>query len=249
MIVYTLWREKNLKLNVNWKYNMILGIINAAVPIGLAAFAATRLPTGFANILFAPTPLFATIIAAIWIKEPFTRVQLMGCLLGIVGVTILVGWRSFEIDFRVITGIAAALGSSFLYALSSSFIKKYFKGVSATQMTNGQLISAAIFLFPFALGDLPAQMPSFQSLLIVGIFGLVSTALGFVLFFWLMSHVGAARTQNVALLIPCFGVFWGWLFLGEPITPNIIIGLIVVLLSVAMVGGMLLKKPISDNTP
>ena len=37
----------------------------------------------------------------------------------------------------------------------------------------------------------------------------------FVLYFRLIADVGATRALTVTYLIPLFGVFWGWLFLGE----------------------------------
>lgn len=238
IVLYAWWREGAISLRSHWQHYLVMGLINAAAPIGLAAFAATILPTGFANILFAPMPLFAAIIAAIWLKDKITPVQIAGCILGIVGVAVLVGWRSFDLDFWSMIGIVAALSSAFLYALASSYTKRFFAGVSPLQITVGQLLAAALFLFPVALTEIPPIMPSWQSIAIVSIFGILSTAVGFVLFFMLMSRIGPARTQVVALLIPCFGVFWGWLFNNEAITWNVIVGLIIVLVSVSLVSNL-----------
>ena len=111
----------------------------------------------------------------------------MGCILGVIGVAVLVGWRSFDLDSRSIIGIMAAIGSSLLYALASSYTKRFFKGVSALDITVGQLLSASVFLLPLALAEIPAKMPSISTFAIIAVFGVLSTAVGFLLFFWLMT--------------------------------------------------------------
>ncbi len=218
-----------------------MGLINAAVPISLSAFAATRLPTGFANVLFAPTPLITAIIGVIWLKDKITPKQIIGCIMGIAGVAVLVGWVSFELDASVISGILAAFGSVLSYSIATNFAKKNFKNSLPIQTTRGQLIMAAVLLSPFLIMDFPQHAPSLGTILFVIAFGLVSTAFGFLLFFNLMSRIGAARTQVVALLIPCFGVLWGWLFRGEAITWNVLAGLAIVLTSITLVTDIKLR--------
>jgi drug/metabolite transporter (DMT)-like permease len=44
------------------------------------------------------------------------------------------------------------------------------------------------------------------------------TAFAYVLYFRLIADVGAARALTVTFLIPVFGVLWGVLFLGEPLS-------------------------------
>ncbi|MBU6361415.1 MAG: DMT family transporter [Chloroflexi bacterium] len=244
---YAWWRQGSLSLRSHWQHYLVMGVINAAAPISMAAFAATILPTGFANILFAPMPLFAAIIAAVWLKDHITPIQIVGCILGVIGVAVLVGWRSFDLDSRSIIGIMAAIGSSLLYALASSYTKRFFKGVSALDITVGQLLSASVFLLPLALAEIPAKMPSISTFAIIAVFGVLSTAVGFLLFFWLMGRVGPAKTQVVALIIPCFGVFTGWLFNNEAITWNVIAGLVIVLISVALVSNIRVGLPMPKH--
>jgi drug/metabolite transporter (DMT)-like permease len=38
------------------------------------------------------------------------------------------------------------------------------------------------------------------------------------------ANIGPARALSVTFLIPLFGVFWGYLFLGEPLTINMLLG-------------------------
>jgi drug/metabolite transporter (DMT)-like permease len=70
------------------------------------------------------------------------------------------------------------------------------------------------------------------------------------LFFRLIAHAGTSRTMTVLYLIPVFGVLWGWLFLKETVTANMVIACVVILLGVALTTGRSpapLPAPIADE--
>lgn len=51
----------------------------------------------------------------------------------------------------------------------------------------------------------------------------------------LLASIGATRTTTVTYLIPVSGTLWGALFLGESLTPGMLVGLGLVLASVLLV--------------
>jgi drug/metabolite transporter (DMT)-like permease len=51
-----------------------------------------------------------------------------------------------------------------------------------------------------------------------------STAIAYLLYFKLIANIGPARALSVTFLIPLFGVLWGYLFLDEPLTVNMLMG-------------------------
>lgn len=233
------WRSgrfPNLR-TLHWRY-LVMGLINAAIPIGLASYAATVLPTGLASILFAPTPLFSALVAYIWLKKPLTMMQLAGIMLGIVGVAVLIGVPAEPLRGAAWLGVLAAIGSCISYSLATGWVLTQLKGEAPMQVTTGQMIGSALFTLPLALANLPTQAPGWASVAIIIFFGTVSTALGFLLFFRLLARLGPTKSQVIALLIPCFGVVWGALFNSETITTAVVIGLMIVLFSVTMVTGV-----------
>ena len=50
-----------------------------------------------------------------------------------------------------------------------------------------------------------------------------------------MADIGATGALTVTYLIPIFGVLWGALFLGEALTPAMIVGALVVVLGTVLV--------------
>jgi drug/metabolite transporter (DMT)-like permease len=79
-------------------------------------------------------------------------------------------------------------------------------------------VSAALALLPLLPAWLPSAAPSALVLGNLLALGLLGSALAYVLFFRLVADIGATRTQTVSLLIPIFGVLWGYLFLDETLT-------------------------------
>jgi drug/metabolite transporter (DMT)-like permease len=57
-------------------------------------------------------------------------------------------------------------------------------------------------------------------------------------------NVGATNTLTVALLIPIFGVLWGFLFLDEPLSIGTFVGLALILSSIVWVANLRLRERI-----
>jgi drug/metabolite transporter (DMT)-like permease len=85
-------------------------------------------------------------------------------------------------------------------------------------MAIGAQVCAALALMPLLPLWPPAAAPSVLVLGNLLALGVLGSALAYVLFFRLLADVGATRAQTVSLLIPIFGVLWGYLFLDESLT-------------------------------
>ena len=48
--------------------------------------------------------------------------------------------------------------------------------------------------------------------------GVLCTGTAYAVFYRLIHRIGAPQASTVTYLVPLFGVVWGWLFLGEPIS-------------------------------
>ena len=69
--------------------------------------------------------------------------------------------------------------------------------------------------------------------------GLVCGAIAYLLYFRLIADIGATGALTVTYLIPVFGVLWGALFLGEPVTLPMACGAALVMMGTLLV----LKQP------
>ena len=78
LLLYMLFTRSSLDLRTRWKYYLVIGIISSAIPFILIATAELYLTAGLAATLNATSPLFGAVIAAIWIKEAFTKKKVIG---------------------------------------------------------------------------------------------------------------------------------------------------------------------------
>lgn len=221
-------------LHMWWQY-LVLGATNAAIPFMLIASAELRLDAGFAAILNATTPLFTALVAWAWVKEPFTPGKLAGVLLGVAGVGILVGVGSGGRGPGLWLPASLSLLAALSYGVAGVFASRHFHGESPLDMAIGQQLAASLLALPMSLTALPRTWPGGTVLFSVLMLAIVCTAFGYLLYFALIHSVGALRTATVTFLVPAFAVVWGALFLAEAVSLRMVLGLIVILSSIALV--------------
>lgn len=234
LIIYALVIGRRPQLRRYWKEYLQLGAYNAAIPFTLISTAGIYLPASMASIINSTTPLFTALVAWIWIKDPLTKRKILGFILGIIGVSILIGFRPVSIDDNVILSSILIILATISYGIGGVYASKKLHEVTALDLAIGQQLGAGILLFPVAILNLPTQMPSLEVIYSVLGLSLLSTALGYLIYFKLMKEIGPVNTANVTFLVPVFSVIWGVFFLNEAITFGTIIGLLIILLSIAI---------------
>ena len=93
---------------------------------------------------------------------------------------------------------------------------------------------AAVLVSPLALASLPDHAPSLRASLSLVALGVVGTALAFVVFYRLITEIGAARAALVSYLAPGVALFYGAAFGGEVITAAAVAGLALILAGVGL---------------
>ncbi len=224
-----LWRK-------NWRHYAVIGIFNVGLPFLLFSFAAVHISASYSAIINATTPLFGAVFAAIWLRERFTRNKAIGLVLGFAGVATITGASlSLTTSSNFITSILACLLAAASYAGAGVYIKRFASHVSPVGSAGCAQMFAAIALLPIWLVAPPSGLiDTTIALNILGI-GLLSSGLGFLLYFRLVRDIGPARAMMVAFLTPLFGIIWGTVFLGEKMTPPAILGGGMIVLSTLLI--------------
>ena len=117
------------------------------------------------------------------------------------------------------------------YAISVHHTRRRLQHLSPMVLCAGTMALASALLIGPALHMGPAGLPSGQwsdvSATAWGALfalGAVCTALAYTVFFQLIQRLGPTPALTVTFLIPVFGMLWGALFLGETITPLMLLG-------------------------
>lgn len=244
LLIYAFIVRKLPDFKKEWKYYLMLGLLNAAIPFSLIAYSAVHLNASLTAILNATTPLFTAIVARIWLKEYLSVRKVIGILIGLVGVCILMGWSSVPFTLEVWLSIGASLTAALFYGIGSVYTKLTFTNTPALSLSIGQQLAAGIILIPLSVVTVPTATISLTVMIAVLGLAVLCTAIGYLLYFYLVEHVGPTKTVSVTFLVPLFGIFWGILLLNEHITLGTIVGLIVIFIGVILMNGVQKTKKI-----
>lgn len=230
-IVYMRGEKLHLVGNV-FQYS-ILGLLNAALPFVLIGFAELKLEAAIAATLNACTPLFALILAALYKQEKITPGKITALFLGAFGVFFATSRGIFGMQSFHLIEILASLAAAFCYASAAIYAKRSTSNIHPIALACGQQIAASIILLPFML--LTVHSVTLNSTIVLSVFllGTLSTGVAYLIYFYLITRIGATLTSTVTLVIPVFGMIFGYILLGEMVTTSKIIGLVLILASVS----------------
>lgn len=211
----------------------IVGIVNAALPFALFAWAATFAPAGIGAICNALTVLFTAIAATVFFGERLGPRRWLALALGLLGVVLLASARIEGVN--VPAAVAAGTAAAMFYGIGANLVRKYLAGtLPSAAVAASTLGAAALFMAPAAVWAWPETNPGAQAWGAVILLGVLCTGAAFVLFYRLIRKIGAARAVMVTYLIPLFGAGWAWLLLDEPVTLGMAAAGALILGSIAM---------------
>ena len=215
-----------------------MGVINSALPFSLIAYSTLSLTAGYAAILNATSPFFASAVAYSWLRERLSPFRVAGLVIGFLGVALLL-WDDASLGAEdALPAVAAALVAAFLYGVAANYSRVRLASAHALVTATGSQIGAALFLAPVAIFTIPPAVPSAPAWAALIALGVVSTGLAYVLYFRLIASAGATRAIVVTFLIPVFGMLWGLLALDEAVTVNMALGTVIILTGTAMTTGV-----------
>lgn len=198
-------------------------------------WGAQYIPSGFISVLFGVTPFATGIMAALWLGERFfSFVRLFGLVLGLIGLLLVFG-AGIHLEGQAWLGITAVLVAALLHSASTVWIKRSGAQLHPVALNAGALsIAVPLYLATWYLFD--GQVPhaveprSLWAIVYLGVFG---TALGFVLYFYVLRHLPAGVIALITLISPVLALFMGHWFNGEVLhalvwggTSFIIVGLL-----------------------
>ena len=217
----------------------ILGVANMAIPFVLIAWGEKHIDSGVAAIADATVPIFVVLLAIRF--NPSERVRgwrLVGVAMGLVGVGVLAGVRP-EGGWWGVAGTLAVVVASLSYASANLYTRHRFPTTSPLVITTASVLAASFVLLPFALLQLPDEMPSWKALGSVAALGIAGTTFALLFFYAMLSRYGSLRASLVTYLLPPFALFYGVVVLAEQIALNAVLGLLLILAGVALAAGLL----------
>ena len=206
---------------------LIIAIVSNAIPFTMFAYASLGATSNMLGILNGTTVLLTTVIAYFWLKESVSLKQIVGLLLGFIGVLILVNPSNGSTTF--IASMCAMIGS-LCYAFNATYLQKYHSNSDKIVLIGWSMLFGGFFMIPLASFNLPDAIPDTNSILALFWLAVISTGLGYLAYVRLIDRIGAVKTVTLTYLLPVFSIIWGAIFLQEKITSIILGGFIFVMM-------------------
>ena len=215
----------------------LLGLSTVAFPFWLFSWAALRLPAGYSALLNATAVLFGTLAAAAVGEQRLSLGKVTGCMLGFVGVALIVRLGPVEPSANTMAGALACVAAAACYGISGPFLKKHTERLEPLALATTLHLAALLVMVPGGLWALPDAHGTPGALASMAVLGVLTSGLGYWWHLRMMRRVSSVAALSSAFMIPVFGVTWGHLFLQEPLSGGIFVGGLLVLLAMALVTG------------
>jgi drug/metabolite transporter (DMT)-like permease len=178
-------------------------------------------------------PVFAILLAAIFLKERVGKPRIAGMIICIIGILFLLSHGSLETlaRFRFGKGDVLILISAFTFAIYNTLVRKKPAGISPLVFLFVIFTLGTLCLLPFYLFELlhnPAVSWNTHIAVIILYLGIGNSIIAFFCWNASIQRLGASGTALFGNLIPIFSTIEAVVFLGEEFTSiHLISGLLV----------------------
>ncbi|MFY0757986.1 EamA family transporter [Metabacillus dongyingensis] len=244
------WRRREINGRLPWKALIVVGIFNCGLAWGLIPLSETEIDSTTASILNATTPIWTGLIGFILFSYRLTSRQWIGILIGFFGILMLMDFQFGQLFGKNFIGIGTMLAAAICYGLAGQLTKRFLSELGVLVITTFTLLTGALvgligmlLTEPFKLDLLLDPLP-FIAVIGLGCFG---SGLGQLIYFYINKNGSPELAATVTYLIPGSAIIWGYFLLEETITPNIIVGLLIIFAGVYLSSNK--SKNISANSP
>lgn len=225
----------------------VVGAFNSALPFVLIAYGALSLSAGFGSLINAVTPLMVALVGWIVYGQRPARRHWIGFALAFIGVVVLSWGRMSFKPGGSGWAIVAALGATLSYGIGTNYSRRHLMTLPPLGASAGSMVAATAAMLPIGLWQRPATSPTAGEWGAALALGVLCTGVAYLLFFRLIASVGPNQAASVTFLVPIFAMFWGAIFLHEPVTPRMLVASVIILAGTALANRA--KRPDAARAP
>jgi drug/metabolite transporter (DMT)-like permease len=224
-----------------WPRLLLLAFV--VVPVGQGFFlVGLALSTAaHAALLYALTPLFVLLLAQALLREfPGVRTAI-GTLIALGGTLYVLSWRGLDLSRGPLAGDLLLLVAVVAWALYTAEGRALIGTHGPIAVIAWTLIAGTVMYLPIGIGSLAVpgawqriQHASAAAWVGVGYLVVVTSVAAYLLWYWALAHLPAARVAVFTNLQPLATAVLAHFILGEHITPQFMVGAVVVISGVVM---------------
>lgn len=201
-----------------WRQLAIFALLNTTIYLGAFVLALKQVSAGIGSLSTATSPLFITLLSALWLRRPLRWFEALGILLGLAGVG-LATYPLLQTSYATLPGLFILLAGMVSVSAATVYYARVSWQLPALFINGWQVLLGGLFLLPLTgltaeLGAARFDLPFWGSVFwLIGPVSIVALQL----WFFLVKQ-DPVRASLWMFLCPIFGFFYSWALLGEPIT-------------------------------
>jgi drug/metabolite transporter (DMT)-like permease len=220
------------------KFYIQATLFGILIPYCCRAWALQYISTGKSAFLFNLMPFFTALFAYIFLKEKLNRYKITGLIIGFTGmIPILITGSKLEnsagswgfLSLPEVITLVAVASFGYHFIVMQNLVKH--RGCAPILANGISMLWGGILAFSgsllFESNWIKGDPKIFLILLFLQI--LISNIICLNLQAWLLTKYSSTFLSFASFLSPLFASFYGWLFLGEKITINFLLSLIIVI--------------------
>ncbi|MBK9391797.1 MAG: DMT family transporter [Bacteroidetes bacterium] len=201
------------------------------------SYGLTYVSATVCSVLISTIPVFAAIGARLIFKERLSFLNYSGIILSFIGVVIFVLNKdgSFSYSPKGIALIFVAVFSAVGYNLTLSRLVEHYSPIYIVNVQN--IIGAVLFLPLFLTMELRPFLEitfNFKMFIPVILLSVFASCAAFILFAFSVRNLGLMKANVFTNSIPLFTAFFSFLLLGDMLTVQNLIGMVVVIAGLYM---------------
>jgi drug/metabolite transporter (DMT)-like permease len=210
-----------------------LSILWVAIPFTMFPLAEQHVTSALAGMMNGGLPILATIIGAVMLRRAPTRAQILGIVLGSVGVGAIAISAAGEGSSELV-GVLMLLLAVVCYGFAINIATPLNQRYGPLTVMRRMLVLGAIWTAPFGIASLPGSAFSWASFGAVLVLGAVGTGFAFAIMGRLVGRVGGTRAAFATYLIPVVAIALGGLLRSEEIAGVGLVGVVLVIVGAAL---------------
>jgi drug/metabolite transporter (DMT)-like permease len=227
-------RETLEEIRRAWRWLVVVGLVNTAIPFWLLSWGETRIDSGLASIIQGAVPIFNALLAFAFFREArVSGLRLVGLGIGFVGVALLVS----DQPHGKLLAAFAVVGMALCYAIGTLLAGRYLRSTPPLVVALASTAVSTLAVLPVGVAQAPSESWHGKTIASILVLGFVGTAIAYLLFFALIQRAGPNYATLVTYLVPPIALFYGAVFLGESFGAADFASLGLILVGVALATG------------
>lgn len=230
MLTYSYVFQKNrLPKGSEWKQLTIYGILNVSIYLGCFVLAMKHVSAGIGSLSTATNPLFISILSAFWLSRPVKKTEILGLILGILGVGIAT-YPLLKNSFADVEGLIILVISMLSYSIGTVYYSSQKWELPIVVINGWQVLLGGILLLPITIFFTDWSANTYDFRFWGSVFWLVvPVSIGAVQLWLYLLKIDPVKASLWLFLCPIFGFIYASFILHEPITTYTYIGTLLVI--------------------